>query len=390
MDPVWLWWSSGKDSAWALHALRAAGTPVGALVVTVNRAFDRVAMHAVRAELVRRQAAAAGVPLHRVEIPNPCSNEEYEAAFRGAVDAARGAGAGGMAFGDLFLADVRAYRERLLAGTGLAPVFPLWGRDTRALAREMIAGGLRAVLTCVDPKQVPPSLAGRAFDASLLAELPASADPCGERGEFHTFAWDGPMFRAPIAIALGERVERDGFVFADVLPAEPAAIREFDSSRDGPALHECFAELQDFERALEPAQPPGSEVADAYLKLLFARCAEHRGRIFVAERGERVVGFVAVQAAVPETEPDDPPGSYALVSDLVVLPEARRGGLGRTLLDRAESYARAEGARILRLDVFARNAAARALYADAGFRDRILELEKELDPGGRDRGGSDA
>jgi uncharacterized protein (TIGR00290 family) len=386
MDPVWLWWSSGKDSAWALHALRAAGTPVGALVVTVNRAFDRVAMHAVRAELVRRQAAAAGLPLHVVEIPNPCSNDEYEAAFAGAVLAARRAGAGGMAFGDLFLADVRAYRERLLAGTGLAPVFPLWGRDTRELAREMLAGGLRAFLTCVDPKQVPPALAGRAFDASLLAELPPDADPCGERGEFHTFAWDGPMFRAPIPVRVGERVERDGFVFADVAPADPAAIRPYDAARDAAALHECFVELQDFERALEPAQPPGAEVAAPYLELLFARCASHRGAIFVAELGSRVVGFVAVQAHVPQEEPDDPPGTYALVSDLVVLPEARRSGAGRALLARAEAFARAEGARIVRLDVVAGNAGARALYAAAGYRERLLELEKDLvSAGGAER-----
>jgi uncharacterized protein (TIGR00290 family) len=359
MDPVWLWWSSGKDSAWALHALRAAGTPVGALVVTVNRAFDRVAMHAVRAELVRRQAAAAGLPLHVVEIPNPCSNDEYEAAFAGAVLAARSAGAGGMAFGDLFLADVRAYRERLLAGTGLAPVFPLWGRDTLELAREMLAGGLRAFLTCVDPKQVPPALAGRAFDASLLAELPPGADPCGERGEFHTFAWDGPMFRAPIPVRVGECV-----------------------AREAAALHACFVELQDFERALEPAQPPGAEAAAPYLELLFARCAARRGAIFVAELGSRVVGFVAVQAHVPHEEPDDPPGTYALVSDLVVLPEGRRGGTGRALLEHAEAFARAEGARIVRLEVVASNAGARALYAAAGYRERLLELEKDLGSAG--------
>jgi len=378
MRPVWLWWSSGKDSAWALHALRSAGTPVGALVVTVNRVFDRVAMHAVRSELVRRQADAAGLPLHKVEIPSPCSNEEYEAAFAGAVAAARAAGAGGMAFGDLFLADVRAYRERLLAGTGLEAVFPLWARDTRALAREMLAGGLRAVLTCVDPKQVPAALAGRAFDAALLGDLPASADPCGERGEFHTFAWDGPMFREPIAVAVGERVVRDGFVFADVLPAPPPAIRELDRARDAAALRALYVELQDGARRLDPAEPPGDAVADAYLPLLFARCADWRGRIFVAEADGRVAGFVAVLARWPQEEPDEPYASFAYVSDLVVLPEARRAGLGRALLARAEAFAREEGAAVLRIDVMAENAGARSLYARFGFRERTLELEKLL------------
>lgn len=380
MAPIWLWWSSGKDSAWALHTLRAAGAPVTALVVTLNRAFERVAMHAVRAELVRRQADAAQLPLRVVEIPHPCTNEEYEAAFRDVVEEARRASVGAMAFGDLFLEDVRAYRERLLAGSGVEPLFPLWGRDTRALAREMLSGGLGAVTTCVDPKQISAELAGRAFDAAFLDALPASADPCGERGEFHTFAWDGPMFSAPIPVRVGERVLRDGFVFADLQAAD--GIREYDSALDGAALHACFVELQDFERALEPTQPPGSEVATAYLALLFERCAQYRGRIFVAEREGRVVGFTAVQAAVARHGPDEPPEPYAKVSDLIVLPVARRAGVGRALLARAEAFARAEGARILRLDVLARNSHARALYTSLGFRERRLELEKVLDSGG--------
>ena len=180
MSGVWLWWSSGKDSAWALHALRAAGVPVAALAVTVNRAFERVAMHAVRTELVRRQAEAAGLPLHVVEIPYPCSNAEYEAAFRGAVSEARSEGATQMAFGDLFLGDVRAYRERLLAGSGVEPLFPLWGRDAAALAREMLDGGLRAIVTCVDPKQIPPELAEPDLErylADLCHELATPARP---------------------------------------------------------------------------------------------------------------------------------------------------------------------------------------------------------------------
>jgi uncharacterized protein (TIGR00290 family) len=384
MQPAWLWWSSGKDSAWALHELRASGVPVTALAVTVNRAFERVAMHAVRVELVRRQAEAAGLPLRVVEIPHPCSNDDYEAAFRAAAAQARREGVSAMAFGDLFLEDVRAYRERLLSGSGIAPLFPLWGRDTSRLARAMLDGGLRAVVTCVDPKQVPAELAGRAFDEELLAALPAGADPCGERGEFHTFAWDGPMFRGPVRVRAGAREQRDGFVFADLLPEEAWWIRDYDGGRDLPALHACFAELQDFERVLEPDIPPGPEVAGAYLPLLFERCERWRGHIFVAEQGGVVVGFAAVQAAVPQEEPDDPPGPYALLSDLVLLPSVRRSGIGRALLARAEEYARAEGADVLCLTVLARNGRARDLYAAAGYRERFLHLEKRLGPAGGD------
>lgn len=382
MSGVWLWWSSGKDSAWALHALRAAGVPVAALAVTVNRAFERVAMHAVRTELVRRQAEAAGLPLHVVEIPHPCSNEAYEAAFLGAVAQARHEGVRRMAFGDLFLEDVRAYRERLLAGSGIEPIFPLWGSPTGALAREMIGGGLRAVVTCVDPAQAPAELAGRAFDPALLAALPAGADFCGERGEFHTFAWDGPMFSAPIPVRVGATVERDGFVFADLQAASSPLIREYDAERDAAGLRACFRELQEYERALEPDLPPAPGVTEAYLQLLFERSVRQRGRIFVAEQEGRLVGFCAVQAEVVEEEPDNPPGSYAFLSDLVVLPEARGGGVGRALLERGEAYVRAEGAKVLVLNVLARNREARRLYEQAGFRERYLSLEKRLDSAG--------
>ncbi|MFL5306899.1 MAG: ATP-binding protein [Polyangia bacterium] len=213
-------WSSGKDSAWSLHVLRAAGeAEVVGLLTTINEAFDRVAMHAVRTELLRAQAAAAGLPLWTVPIPWPCSNAQYEAAMAAALERARRDGIEAVAFGDLFLEDIRRYREERMAPTGLKPLFPLWGRPTAPLAREMIAGGLRARLTCVDPRNLDARFAGRDFDAALLAELPATVDPCGERGEFHTFAYEGPMFAGPIAIRSGEVVTRDGFVFADLVPA---------------------------------------------------------------------------------------------------------------------------------------------------------------------------
>lgn len=214
-------WSSGKDSAWTLHRLRTQDQyEIVGLMTTINEEFGRVAMHAVREELLEAQARAVGLPLWRVPLPQPCPNAEYEARMRALIERARAAGVTHMAFGDLFLEDVRAYRERQLTGTGIAPVFPLWGRNTGLLAREMLRGGLHARLTCVDPKQLAREFAGREFDAALLSALPAPADPCGEQGEFHTFCYAGPMFRAPVAICAGEVLERDGFVFADVLPGE--------------------------------------------------------------------------------------------------------------------------------------------------------------------------
>ena len=226
---VLLAWSSGKDSAWALHVLRAAaaadpGAPeVVGLLTTVNAIHARVAMHAVRRELLERQAAAVGLPLTAVGIPWPCPDGEYERVMRAAMEAARAEGVTHVAFGDLYLEEVRRYREERLAGTSIAPLFPLWGRPTRALAEEMIAGGLVAHLTAVDPARIPSELAGRRFDAALLAELPAGADPCGENGEFHTFVSGGPMFGRTIPVRAGPVVERDGVVFADLLPADAEA-----------------------------------------------------------------------------------------------------------------------------------------------------------------------
>lgn len=214
-------WSSGKDSAFALAELRKqTSVEVVGLLTTVNAAAARVAMHAVRRELLEIQAKAVGLPLWTIEIPSPCPSDVYEAALAGAIQRAVRHGITHMAFGDLFLADIRAYREAQLLGTGITPLFPLWGRDTRLLAEEMIASGTRAVLTCVDPRQLDATYAGRTFDRALLADLPPQCDPCGERGEFHSFAWDGPAFRLPVPIRVGETVERDGFVFTDLLPAE--------------------------------------------------------------------------------------------------------------------------------------------------------------------------
>jgi uncharacterized protein (TIGR00290 family) len=212
-------WSTGKDSAWMLHLLRQQyGDAVAGLLTTTNEAFDRVAMHAVRRELLEAQAQAAGLPLHVVPLPWPCSNTEYERRMTAAVRRVVEEGFTHVAFGDLFLEDVRRYREERLLATGLAPLFPLWKtKSTNDLAREMIDGGLEARLTCVDPGQLDASFAGRAYDATLLDALPGNVDACGENGEFHTFACAGPMFHYPIDVVLGEVVNRDGFVFADLL-----------------------------------------------------------------------------------------------------------------------------------------------------------------------------
>jgi uncharacterized protein (TIGR00290 family) len=211
-------WSSGKDSAWSLHLLRQDPTvEVVALFTTLNEQFDRVAMHAVRRELLELQAESLGLPLWTVPLPWPCSNEQYEARMTALCQRATSEGVQAMAFGDLFLTDIRAYREKQLAGTGLEPIFPVWQIPTASLARTMIASGLRAKITCVDPRVLPANFAGRDFDSQFLADLPPQIDPCGENGEFHSFVYDAPGFRHPIRVAVGEIVERDGFVFADLI-----------------------------------------------------------------------------------------------------------------------------------------------------------------------------
>jgi uncharacterized protein (TIGR00290 family) len=216
---VLLSWSSGKDSAWALHLLRKQpDVEVVALLTTFNSAADRVAMHAVRRALVKTQAERTGLPLWEVELPWPCSNEHYEGCMRKVIDRAKAEHIDAVAFGDLFLEDIRAYRVKQLEGTGLEPLFPVWGIPTDELARQMIAGGIRARLTCVDPSKLEASFAGREFDTKLLGDLPAVIDRCGENGEFHTCVYEAPVFSSPIAVRLGEVVHRDGFTFADVLP----------------------------------------------------------------------------------------------------------------------------------------------------------------------------
>ena len=212
-------WSSGKDSAWALHVMRQQPElRIAGLMTTVNQLYQRIAIHAVRLELLERQAEAVGLPLQIINLPYPCSNAQYETAMEKFIEESRQAGIECMAFGDLFLQDIREYREAKLAGTGITPLFPLWKMPTDVLAREMISSGLRAMISCVDPQQLPASFAGREFNEALLAALPGEVDRCGERGEFHTFAFDGPMFSKPVDIRVGEIVEREGFVYADLLP----------------------------------------------------------------------------------------------------------------------------------------------------------------------------
>ena len=223
MKRVLLSWSSGKDSAWALWVLRQQSElQVVGLLTSFNKAAGRVAMHAVRRELVARQAKVAGLPLWSIELPWSCPNDVYEGRLHEAVERARREGITHVAFGDLFLEDIRAYRERTLAGTGVDPLFPIWttAADTAQLAREMLAGGLRSVITCVDPKQLDGRFAGREFDEDLLGELPATTDACGERGEFHTFCWHGPMLSQPIPVRVPGVSFRDGFWFADLVPSD--------------------------------------------------------------------------------------------------------------------------------------------------------------------------
>jgi uncharacterized protein (TIGR00290 family) len=228
-EPALLSWSGGKDSALALWAIRAQGADaaarVEALVTTVTDGYERVSMHGVRRELVRAQAEAIGLPLIEARIPPAASNERYEQVMRETLAPFRAKGITRVVFGDLHLEDVRAYRERLLASLDMTPLFPLWGTDTARLARRFVALGFRAVLVCVDPRQVPAGLCGRELDEALLRELPEGADPCGERGEFHTFVYDGPIFGQPIPVHRGQVVEREGFWFCDLTAASTESVQ---------------------------------------------------------------------------------------------------------------------------------------------------------------------
>jgi uncharacterized protein (TIGR00290 family) len=226
MKRVLLSWSSGKDSAWALHMLRQQGDcDIVGLLTTVNAEFDRVAMHGTRREVLQAQAQACGLPLWSIPLPWPCSNEIYEQRMRAACERAVNEGVEAIAFGDLFLADVRAYREQQLASFAIQPLFPLWNMPTDALASEMIASGLRAKIVCVDTQQLPAAFAGREFDADLLRQLPPGTDPCGERGEFHTCVYAGPMFRNAIPVGIGETVQRGQFAFTDAVLSSPAVAQ---------------------------------------------------------------------------------------------------------------------------------------------------------------------
>jgi uncharacterized protein (TIGR00290 family) len=264
---VVLSWSSGKDSAWALHLLRQQqDVQIIALITTFNAAADRVAMHGVRRTLVGEQAQRTGLPFWQIPLPWPCSNADYECLMRGVCERAVSDGATHIAFGDLFLEDVRRYREKQLQGSGLTPLFPLWGLPTRPLAEQMIACGVRAKVTCVDPKQLDQSFAGRDFDRKFLADLPADVDNCGENGEFHTFVYDAPVFTSAISIESGETLTRDGFVFTDVLPREPNAslqpglcgtcqnARIMRSDR-GSVFHRCLLAEKDRRFAKYPRLP---------------------------------------------------------------------------------------------------------------------------------------
>jgi uncharacterized protein (TIGR00290 family) len=229
--PILFCWSGGKDSAMALHALLQDNVPVAALLTTVTETYDRISMHGVRRELLVQQAQAVGLPLHEVRIPSQCVNPIYEARMEEALRVHYAAGVRTVAFGDIFLEDLRAYREKNLARIGMTALFPIWKRDTRELIRSFHAAKFRAIAACVDPRVLDRSFAGRELDASFFSELPLNVDPCGENGEFHTFVFDGPIFRTPISVRAGEIVERDSFVYCDLLPSPGVVGARFSASQ---------------------------------------------------------------------------------------------------------------------------------------------------------------
>jgi uncharacterized protein (TIGR00290 family) len=235
--PILFCWSGGKDSTMALHALLQDRVPIAALLTTVTETYNRISMHGVRRELLVQQAQSIGLPLHEVRIPPQCVNPIYEARMEEALRIHYAAGVRTVAFGDIFLEDLRAYREKNLARIGMTALFPIWKRDTHELIRSFHAANFRAIAACIDPKVLDRSFAGRELDASFLGDLQPSVDPCGENGEFHTFVFEGPIFRQPIPVTVGEVVERDSFIYADLLPSEAvgaqhhcAPVRQVDSN----------------------------------------------------------------------------------------------------------------------------------------------------------------
>jgi uncharacterized protein (TIGR00290 family) len=229
--PVLLCWSGGKDSAMAMHALLQKNVPIASLLTTVTETYNRISMHGVRRELLVRQAQSIGLPLHEVRIPPQCVNPIYEARMEEALHIHWDAGVRTVAFGDIFLEDLRAYREKNLTRIGMTALFPIWKRDTRELIRDFHAAGFRAIAACIDPKVLDRSFAGRELDASFFRDLPPNVDPCGENGEFHTFVFDGPIFHKPIPVRPGEIVERDSFIYCDLLPSTEVVGARFSASR---------------------------------------------------------------------------------------------------------------------------------------------------------------
>jgi len=220
-------WSSGKDSAWALQVLRRqSNIDIVGLFSTINQEYERVPMHAVRNELLQQQAESVGLPIQVIPIPNPCSHTEYENIMGEFIAQVKEQRIDCIAFGDLYLEDIRKYREEKLDNTGITPIFPLWGKDTEALSKEMVACGLRAIITCIDPRSMPPGFAGKEYNASFLEQIPAGVDPCGENGEFHSFAFDGPMFKRTVNLRVGETISRDGFIFTDLLPEQQPTVKD--------------------------------------------------------------------------------------------------------------------------------------------------------------------
>jgi uncharacterized protein (TIGR00290 family) len=359
MTQVFVSWSSGKDSAFALYEARRMGLePVGVLT-TINDVHDRVAMHGVRNALLDRQTRMLGLPAIKVSIPAPCPNEVYEARMADACARIRAAGVRHIVFGDLFLEDIRAYRIEKLSAAGIEPIFPLWKRDTALLAREMIASGLVAHITCLDPRKMPRSLAGRRFDETLLRELPPGVDPCGENGEFHTVVTDGPMFAGPIPITIGETLERDGFVFTDVLladtiPSDPPAIRRF-TPEDADGIWSILEPVFRAGETYAIARDVSKEDA-----LQYWCAADHES--FVALDSGRIVGTYFIRAN------HGGGGDHVANCGYATAPAARGRGIARAMLRHSIARAKERGFTAMQFNlVVSTNTGAVRLWQGDGF-----------------------